>query len=106
MFFRRIITSHDLRHKRQPDCAPSKRDIDTVSVFPETKGLKDEAQEHLQPVMLTGTARELDAGFFEAVRQPLQKASGMLAGMKTNPIKIKQESWRQDISFFIINAHQ
>jgi PRTRC genetic system protein E len=54
----------------------------TVSVFPKAKGLKDEAQNHLQPVVLTGNAEELDVGFFDAVRQPVQKASNMLSGMK------------------------
>jgi len=54
----------------------------TVSVFPKLKGLKDEAQNHLKPIVLTGTAEELDAGFFDAVRQPVQKATGLLAGMK------------------------
>ena len=54
----------------------------TVSVYPKLKGLKDEAQNHLQPVVLTGTPEELDAGFFDAVRQPIQKATGLLSGMK------------------------
>ena len=54
----------------------------TVSVFPKFNGLKDEAQNHLQPIVLTGSAEELDAGFFGAVRQPIQKASGLLSGMK------------------------
>jgi PRTRC genetic system protein E len=55
----------------------------TVSIFPKVKGLKDEAQKHLQPIILKGTAEELDAGFFDTVFQPLQKASGLLSGMKS-----------------------
>jgi PRTRC genetic system protein E len=54
----------------------------TVSVFPKIKGLKDEAQKHLQPIVLTGSAEELDAGFFDAVREPVLKATGLLTGMK------------------------
>jgi len=55
----------------------------TVSVFPKSKGLEDEAQNHLQPLVLTGTAEELDTGFFDAVRHPLTEATGLLAGMKS-----------------------
>ena len=54
----------------------------TVSVFPRVKGLKDEAQNHLHPIVLTGTAEELDTGFFDAVVQPVQKATTLLADMK------------------------
>ena len=60
----------------------SRNGILTVSVFPKAKGLKDEAQNHLLPIVLTGNAEELDAGFFDAIRQPVQKASCMLSGMK------------------------
>jgi len=55
----------------------------TVSIFPKLKGLKDDAQNHLQPVILKGTAAELDDGFFDTVCQPLQRASGLLSGMKS-----------------------
>jgi PRTRC genetic system protein E len=55
----------------------------TVSVYPKVKGLKDEAQNHLHPAVLTGDAEELDAGFFNAICQPLQKAGSMLVGMKS-----------------------
>ena len=54
----------------------------TVSVFPKAHGLKDEAQNHLQPIVLTGTAEELDAGFSNAVREPVLKSTGLLSGMK------------------------
>ena len=55
----------------------------TVSVFPKVKGLKDDAQKYLQPIVLTGTPEELDAGFFDTVGQPVQKACGMLSSMKS-----------------------
>ena len=61
----------------------NKNGILTVSVFPKVKGLKDEAQNHLKPIVLTGTAEELDTEFFNAVSQPVQKATGMLADMKS-----------------------
>jgi len=60
----------------------SQEGILSVSVFPKVKGLKDEAKNHLQPIVLTGTAQELDDGFFDAITQPIQKGSKMLADMK------------------------
>jgi PRTRC genetic system protein E len=57
--------------------------IMTVSVLPKVKVLKDDAKKHLQPVVLTGTPEELDAGFFDTVGQPVQKALGMLSNMKS-----------------------
>jgi PRTRC genetic system protein E len=60
----------------------SQNGILTVSVFPKMKDLKDEAQQHLQPLVLTESAEELDTGFFDAIRQPVQKATGVLSGMK------------------------
>ena len=54
----------------------------TVSILPRLNGLKDDAQKHLQPIVLTGTPEELDTGFFDTVCQPIQKAAGLLTGMK------------------------
>ena len=55
----------------------------SVSVLPKIKGLKDDAKKHLLPIVLTGTPEELDAGFFDTVSQPVQKASGLLSSMKS-----------------------
>lgn len=55
----------------------------TVSVLPKSKKLTDEAQNHMQPVTLTGSAEELDAGFFNVITQPVQKATGLLSNMTT-----------------------
>ena len=60
----------------------SQNEILTVSVYPKSKGLKDEAKNHLKPIVLTGTAQELDDGFFDAVTKPIQRASGLLVAMK------------------------
>jgi len=51
-------------------------------VYPNSKGLKDEAKNHLKPIVLAGNAEELDEGFFDVVSQPIQKASGLLIAMK------------------------
>jgi len=54
----------------------------TVAVLPKANGLKDEAQHQLTPLTLSGTARELDEGFLQAISAPMQKATGLLLNMK------------------------
>lgn len=53
----------------------------TISTLPKVNGLKDEAQNRIIPLTLTGTPTELDAGFFPAISQPIQKASGLITNM-------------------------
>ena len=48
----------------------------TVSTLPKSNGLKDEAQNHIVPLTVTGTPQELDTGFLQAVTRPIQKACG------------------------------
>ena len=38
----------------------------TVSTLPKSNGLKDEAQNHIVPLTVTGTPQELDTGFLQA----------------------------------------
>lgn len=54
----------------------------TVSVLPKANGLKDTAQDHIVPLVVTGTPEELDYGFFMSITQPVQKASGLLSNMQ------------------------
>lgn len=53
----------------------------TVSVLPKSNGLKDEAQNHIVPLTLSGLPEELDAGFIGAIAKPIQKVSGLLTNM-------------------------
>lgn len=53
----------------------------TVSVLPKSNGLKDEAQNHIVPLTLSGTPEELDGGFFQTIARPMQKVSGLLTNM-------------------------
>lgn len=53
----------------------------TVSTLPKSNGLKDEAQNHIVPLTVTGTPQELDAGFLQAVTRPIQKACGLISNM-------------------------
>ena len=53
----------------------------TVSTLPKSNGLKDEAQNHIVPLTVSGLPQELDAGFLQAISRPVQKASGLLTNM-------------------------
>ena len=53
----------------------------TVSTLPKSNGLKDEAQNHIVPLTVTGTPQELDTGFLQAVTKPIQKACGLISNM-------------------------
>lgn len=53
----------------------------TVSTLPKSNGLKDEAQNHLVPLTVSGPPQELDAGFLQAVARPVQKAAGLISNM-------------------------
>ena len=53
----------------------------TVSLMPKSTSLKDSAQNHLVPLTLNGTPAELDAGFFTAAMQPVQRVTGLIANM-------------------------
>ena len=45
----------------------------TVATLPKSNGLKDEAQNQIVPLTVTGTPQELDAGFLQTVTRPMQK---------------------------------
>ena len=53
----------------------------TVSMLPKSNGLKDEAQNHLVPLTVSGQPQELDAGFLQAVARPIQKTTGLISNM-------------------------
>ena len=53
----------------------------TVSTLPKSNGLKDEAQNHIVPLTVTGIPQELDTGFLQAVTRPIQKTCGLISNM-------------------------
>lgn len=52
-----------------------------VSAMPKSNGLKDEAQNYIVPLTVTGTPQELDMGFIQTICQPIQRATGLLSNM-------------------------
>jgi len=55
----------------------------TVSIYLNNKKAGENAGKTIIPLILNGTAEELDNGFFEAVTQPLQQTSGLLVNIAT-----------------------
>ena len=53
----------------------------TVSTLPKSNGLKDEAQNHIVPLTVSGLPQELDAGFLQAIARPIHKAAGLITNM-------------------------
>jgi PRTRC genetic system protein E len=53
-----------------------------VSALPKSNGLKDEAQNYIVPLTLSGTPQEMDMGFMQAICRPMQKATGLLTNME------------------------
>lgn len=53
----------------------------TVSLMPKSMSLKDTTQNHLVPLTLNGSPAELDAGFFAAAMQPVQRVTGLIANL-------------------------
>ena len=45
----------------------------SVAVMPRHNGVKDEAQQHLVPLILNGTAIELDTEFLQAIMMPVSR---------------------------------
>lgn len=53
-----------------------------VSTLPKSNTLKDEAQHHIVPLTLAGTPAEIDAGFLQAIAQPIGRATGLIVNLE------------------------
>jgi PRTRC genetic system protein E len=54
----------------------------TVSALFNTEANGDNAHRLVPPMVLKGTAQELDEGFFEAIEQPVQQTAGLFRNME------------------------
>lgn len=52
-----------------------------VSLLPKVQTLKESTRNRFVPLVLNGTPAELDAGFFPAVAQPVQRAAGIMLNL-------------------------
>lgn len=67
----------------------------SVAVMPRHNGVKDEALQHLVPLILNGTATELDAEFLQAITMPVSRTMGILTNLETferQAAKVSSES--------------
>ena len=55
----------------------------SVAVMPRHARVKDEAQQNLVPLILSGTAVELDAEFLQAIAAPVSRTTGLLTNLET-----------------------
>mgnify|MGYP000974726907 CR=1 FL=1 len=65
-----------------------KGDKITVGVFPSHSN--KELSEKIKPITLTGTAAELDEGFFEHLSPGLEKVAGIISNIETVDAELKK----------------
>jgi PRTRC genetic system protein E len=54
-----------------------------VSVLLDNDKCGDDARKHIPPLLLKGSAAEMDGEFFSSIATPLQKSSGLMVNMET-----------------------
>jgi PRTRC genetic system protein E len=65
-----------------------------VSIVLQNQQCRDNAKQLIPPMILKGTAQELDSGFFENISTPLQNVSGLMVNMESF-LKQMEETKRQ-----------
>lgn len=81
-FFRQIAKM-DINSKLTFSIAKATSDTIVVSIFIENENCGDKAKNVIPPFNVTGTSEELDTGFFEHIRKPIQKADGLISNMES-----------------------
>jgi PRTRC genetic system protein E len=70
--------------------------IDRMHVsFDPTRAIEDDAKNHIPPLMISGTAEELDTEFFNTVSTPLKIAGGLIHNIKEfeeGQVKLEEET--------------
>lgn len=66
----------------------------TVSALFNTEANGDNAHKVVPPMVLIGTAQEMDEGFFEAIEQPVQQTAGLFRNMEAY-LKSLEEAKKQ-----------
>jgi PRTRC genetic system protein E len=60
----------------------AEKDKWAVSILLVNEKLEDDAKKVVPPMILKGTAKELDEGFFKAIETPVKKTSELFANME------------------------
>ncbi|WP_312508937.1 PRTRC system protein E [Chryseobacterium culicis] len=79
-FFRQIAQM-DINSKLMLTITKATDSTLLVSILIENDGCQDKAKNIIPPFNLSGTAEELDEGFFEHIKKPIQKADGLISNM-------------------------
>lgn len=66
----------------------------TVSVLLQNDACGDAAKNHIPPLILKGTGKELEEGFFPAIAEPVQQTSQLLVNMEQY-LKGQEDACRQ-----------
>lgn len=77
------IAKMDINSKLILTIAKANESQIVASILVQNDGCGDKAKNIIPPLNLKGTADELDAGFFEHIKAPLQTASGLMVGMES-----------------------
>ncbi|MCQ4139543.1 PRTRC system protein E [Chryseobacterium sp. EO14] len=81
-FFRQVAKMN-LTGNLQIIFTPTTENNFVVSVLLRNCGCGDKAKNTIPPLILRGTAEDLDNGFFESISAPLQTASGLMVEMES-----------------------
>lgn len=61
-----------------------------VSTIVNNENCGDKAKELIMPLILRGTASEMDEGYFEHIRVPMQEASGLMINMEAHMKQLEE----------------
>lgn len=80
--FFKSIRSLEVSGNWKINIAKEKDDVLIVSVLLYNDSIGDDARKKVPPILLKGTAEELDEGFFKAVQKPVEKTNELFANME------------------------
>ncbi|WET69054.1 PRTRC system protein E [Sphingobacterium sp.] len=81
-FFKQIAKM-DIESKLTLTIAKATEDVMIVSILVQNDGCSDKAKNIIPPFNVTGAPEELDSGFFEHIKKPIQKADGLVSNMES-----------------------
>jgi len=68
-----------------------------VSVLPKASGVKDKAAAMITPLILTGTAEEMDQNFISTIQHPVEKVSGFYSTIKNFEQSMEEARKKSDM---------
>ncbi len=91
-FFKQIATM-DIEGNLQLNITKEDEKL-IVSVFLQNENCGDNAKNFIPPLVLKGTAEELDNGFFENIVEPIEATSGLMVDME-NYLQAQEKAERE-----------